>query len=307
MGDLDVRDTGLHKAPRRPFRFLWRVLADFRANQGLILSGAVAFYTLLSIIPFFTVILVALSYVVEEKELLRIIDSNLRLLVPGIADTILNHAESFLQQRQSVSWISILLMLFFSSTAFSVLENTIHLIFYHRVEIKRRHAVVSAVIPYMYIMLLGFGFFLITFYSSTLYLNDTRDIPFLPWTQGLGTVGGIVLHLISILGMTLLLTSFYTVLPRTRVAFRHALIGGVIATALWEIVRRVLSWYFANLSMVNLIYGSLATVVVSLLSLEAAGVILLLGAQVVAEYERLHRGGHYEDPVEGIGVPAPEE
>lgn len=302
MDNLDARDTGLHKMPRHPFRFLWRVIADFRANQGLVLSGAVAFYTLLSIIPFFTVILVALSHVVEERELLFILDSNLRLLVPGLADTLLTHAASFLQHRQAVSWISILLMLFFSSTAFSVLEKTIHLIFYHRVKIKRRHAVVSAVIPYMYIMLLGFGFFLITFFSGTLHLEDTRVITIFPWTHRFSTLGETGLHLISIAGMVLLLTSFYTVMPQTRVSFRHAFIGGIIATVLWEITRYVLSWYFTNLSMVNVIYGSLATVVVALLSLEAAGVILLLGAQVVAEYERLDKGGRFEDPVEEMTV-----
>jgi YihY family inner membrane protein len=275
---------------------------DFRANQGLILSGAVAFYLLLSILPFITVILVALSHVVAEKELLRILDSNLKLLVPGIADTLLTHAASFLEHRQAVSWISIAFMLFFSSTAFSVLENTIHLIFYHRVKIKQRHAVVSAVIPYIYIMLLGLGLFLITFFSSTLHLDDTRAITIFPWTHRLGTLGEMGLHLISFSGTILLLTSFYKVMPHTRVSFRHAFTGGVIATVLWEITRRILGWYFANLSMVNVIYGSLATFAVALLSLEAACAILLFGAQVVAEYERLDKGGRFEDPVAEMTV-----
>jgi uncharacterized BrkB/YihY/UPF0761 family membrane protein len=38
--------------------------------------------------------------------------------------------------------------------------------------------------------------------------------------------------------------------------------------------------------MVNLIYGSFATAVVALLTTEAASLILLLGAQVIAELER---------------------
>jgi uncharacterized BrkB/YihY/UPF0761 family membrane protein len=56
---------------------------------------------------------------------------------------------------------------------------------------------------------------------------------------------------------------------------------------LWELTRRVLVWYFARLSMANLIYGSMAAVVVVLLTLEAAAVILLLGAQVIAEIDRV--------------------
>jgi membrane protein len=41
---------------------------------------------------------------------------------------------------------------------------------------------------------------------------------------------------------------------------------------------------------VNMVYGSLATAILILLSLEAAAIILLLGAQVIAEYERSLRG-----------------
>jgi membrane protein len=301
----DIQTDESKSVRKHPFRFIWRVIVNFGANQGLLLSGAVAFYTLLSIIPFFTLILVALSHVVKEQELLHILDSQLKLLVPGLADTLLAHATTFLEHRQAVSWVGILLMLFFSSTAFKVLENTIHLIFYHRVQIKRRHAVVSAVLPYMYIMLVVLGFFLITFFSGTLHLNDTRTIPLIPWADHLGSLGEIGLHLVGMLGMIFLLTSFYMVLPRTHISFRHAVIGGITAAVLWEIARNILVWYFANLSMVNVIYGSLATVIVALLSLEVAGVILLLGAQVVAEYERLSKGGRYEDPVKEMTTESP--
>jgi len=54
-----------------------------------------------------------------------------------------------------------------------------------------------------------------------------------------------------------------------------ALIWGITATILWEITRRVLVWYYAVISMVNLIYGSFATVVVALLSIEAVALTCL--------------------------------
>ena len=64
------------------------------------------------------------------------------------------------------------------------------------------------------------------------------------------------------------------------------MIGGLFAAVLWELTRQVLLWYFANLSLVSTIYGSLATVIIVLLSMEIAAVILLLGAQVIAELQR---------------------
>ncbi len=83
-----------------------------------------------------------------------------------------------------------------------------------------------------------------------------------------------------------MLTSIYLVMPLVQVRFRHALIGGITATFLWEITRRVLIWYYRTLSMVNVIYGSISITVVALISVEVVAVILLLGAQVIAELER---------------------
>ena len=78
--------------------------------------------------------------------------------------------------------------------------------------------------------------------------------------------------------------------PRGQIVPRHALIGGVVVGILWEATRHILLWYFSTLSVVGVVYGSLATTIVGLLSLEVASIILLLGAQVIAEYERLDHG-----------------
>jgi uncharacterized BrkB/YihY/UPF0761 family membrane protein len=55
---------------------------------------------------------------------------------------------------------------------------------------------------------------------------------------------------------------------------------------LWEISRHVLVWYFGTLSQVSVVYGSLTTAIAVLLSLDIAATLLLLGAQVISEYER---------------------
>lgn len=91
---------------------------------------------------------------------------------------------------------------------------------------------------------------------------------------------------LGVAGLALLLTALYMVMPVGRLSFRHALAGGVTATILWEIVRRVLRWYFETLSTVNVVYGSLASTIGVLLTLEAAALVLLFGAQVIAELER---------------------
>ena len=60
---------------------------------------------------------------------------------------------------------------------------------------------------------------------------------------------------------------------------------------LWRLTARFMVYFFTNISMVNVLYGSLATVIVVLLSLEIVFVILLLGAQVIAELEASSAAG----------------
>ena len=63
-----------------------------------------------------------------------------------------------------------------------------------------------------------------------------------------------------------------------------------------------MAYYFAKISLVGVVYGSLATVVVVLLSMEVASLILLFGAQIIAELEACSRAGvpwYEKPPVEG--------
>ncbi len=55
---------------RHPAAFALRTLRAFRANQGLLLAGAVAYYALLSVVPLLILTVIALSHVIEPSLLL---------------------------------------------------------------------------------------------------------------------------------------------------------------------------------------------------------------------------------------------
>jgi YihY family inner membrane protein len=107
----------------------------------------------------------------------------------------------------------------------------------------------------------------------------------------------VLLYLLGVGGEVFVLTSVYLVMPVGRLSLRHALLGAVSATLLWELTRHVLVWYFATLSQVSVVYGSLTTAIVVLLSLEIAATLLLVGAQVISEYERVGRGDFGKPPI----------
>ena len=270
----------------RLFSFLLRVLRGFKRNQGLLLSGAVAYYTLLSIVPMSILALLVLSHFIGEEQLFHTLSTYIEMLIPGYAATLTEQVRVFLEHRKVIGIIGFLVMLFFSSIAFSMLENAMSVIFFQRVRIQRRNFLISAIIPYAYILLMGLGIVLVSFISGALEVLEKKQLLLFGWSLSLEGTSRVALYMLGILGEVLMFTSIYLVMPVVRITFRHALIGGMTATILWEITRRILVWYYAVLSLVNLIYGSIATVVVALLSVEAVTLILLLGAQVIAELER---------------------
>ena len=272
-----------------PGAFTRRVLKGFRANQGLLLAGAVAYYALLSIVPLLILTVIALSHLIDQGELLQTLGRYLEWLVPGQSSAIVGELSNFMQHRDVIGWLLLATMLFFSSLAFTVLENAMSVIFLHRVAVRRRRFVVSALLPYLYILCLGFGLLIVTLVAGGLQAMGEESFRLLGRDWSLRGVSGLLLYLLGFVGEVFVLTSVYMVMPVGRLSWRHALIGGVTAAVLWEITRHVLVWYFSTLSQVNVVYGSLTTAIVVLLSLEIAATLLLLGAQVISEYERIDR------------------
>jgi YihY family inner membrane protein len=275
---------------KHPGAFVVRVLKSFSANQGYLLAGAIAYNTLLSILPLLILALMGLTHFVDQDALLATLARYLELVVPGQSDAIMRELMQFLVHRQVVGWLLVATLVFFGAIAFRVIENAMSVIFYHRVRVRQRHFAVSALIPFCYIACLGFGLLAVTFVAHFLQAMEREGIEVFGQARSLVGISGFVLYLIGLAGEILALTSIYMVMPVKHPSWRLALIGGITAGLLWELTRHLLVWFFATLSQVNMVYGSLATAILILLSLEAAAIILLLGAQVIAEYERSMRG-----------------
>jgi YihY family inner membrane protein len=272
-----------------PMDFTVQCLKGFRANQGLLLAGAVAYYSLLSIVPLLMLVVVALSHVIPQEELLSAVGRYLNWLVPGQSSPIVAEVAHFLEHRDLVGGVLVITMLFFSSLAFTVLENAMSVIFKHRVAIRRRHFLISAVMPYCYILSLGAGMLLVTLVAGSLQVLGQESVRLFGYSWSLNGVSGVLLYLLGLAGEVLVLTSIYLVMPVGRLSLPHALIGGVTAALLWEVARRILVWYFSTLSQVNVVYGSMTTAIIVMFSLEIGATLLLFGAQVISEFERAGR------------------
>ena len=167
--------SNARKALRHPLAFALAVLKQFRANQGLLLAGAVAYYALLSLVPLLILVVLALTQVFDQAstEHDRCVS---RVRRPEQSAALVGELQNFLDTSGDRRLLLLVLMLFFSTLAFTVLENAMSVIFFHRVAVRRRHFLMSAVMPYLFILSLAIGLLIITVVSGALSRLGTHAV-----------------------------------------------------------------------------------------------------------------------------------
>lgn len=270
--------------------FAWRVLRHFLKNRGILIAGGVGYNILLSIVPLFALLFVLLTQVVDEQHLLNVMAIQASHMAPAHAEMLLEAVRSLLDSRDVIGILSFPILLLFSSFAFRMLEDAMAIIFHSPDNLHIKRSIwVSVLLPYAFMVVLGAGLMALTLVVTLASSLNELILAIFERELPLAGFSGPVLNLASFIGVFLLFSAIYKVLPVVRIAISRALVGGFVAALLWEGVRLLLVYYFANLSFVNAVYGSLAALVVLLISLEVGAVILLLGAQVIAELERNSR------------------
>lgn len=294
---------GVHDAwmwAARLLRFGGRVLSAFSRNRGVLLAGGVGYNALLSLVPFLTLVVATLSILFQEERILGILRPELTALIPQHADAVLEAAQSFLHTPASTRAISVVSMLFFSSVALRMLEQAVAALFHASTRAMHRRIWISVLLPYLFMLVLMVALLCVTLLTAAVDALGERQLRLFGLQRPLASGIRALLRLSELLGLVVLFAGLYRVLPVIKISLRRAAIGGLAAAVLWRLMSLLMGYFFANISTVNVLYGSLATVVVVLLSLEMLFVILLLGAQVIAELEANAAAGlrWYEAPRE---------
>jgi membrane protein len=287
----------------RLLRFTLRVLSHLSKNHALLLAGGIAYNMMLSIVPMLTVLLAVLTRVLDRQQLLDTISTELALIIPSQAQTITDQVAALIDNADVIGGVGFLVLLFFSTWAFKILEGALAIVFARTKARRVRGVWMSLLIPYIWILVLGIGLFALTALVGVVEAVSETDLHLFGRTISLGAMPALMLKLTGFLTLVVLFTSVYRVMPISEVSFKRALAGGLAAAILWDILRRFLMVYFAKISLVNTVYGSLATVIIVLLTLEFAALIILFGAQVISEIQHSEEAGlpWYEGvPVEEV-------
>ena len=127
---------------------------------GITLGFTLAYLGLIVLIPLSAVLIVVFSHFFDQQLLLEALTSEISLIAPGFVPTLNEVLDGFLRNRQVVGWIGLLVLLFFSSMAFRVLEDAIAIIFRRPLPTLKRKFWVSALMPYLFILIVAAGLIL---------------------------------------------------------------------------------------------------------------------------------------------------
>jgi membrane protein len=269
---------------RRALRHLWKALVHFFDLNGPDRAAAVAYYTLLSLLPllmFLISIGVKLlgSFDAAYQGTLYV----MRGVIVQMDQQTLSELRDFIERASELTWPSILLLAWTSKRAFASLFSALDKMF----AVQGRgflHGVARGnLVPFAMVMItcvgmlvtialtlvmaategafLRFGFFGDTFHSFRLFLV-TQAVPLL-----------VTLSFFFIV---------YRFVPVRGLRSRHAMAGALIATVLWELGKAGFAWYVRTLAHYAGVYGALEGVIVLGLWLEFSVSIVLYCGGVVA-------------------------
>jgi len=275
------------------FRFqlktAWDIFSEARRaffRDGCMnLSAALAFYSILALIPFLFLLVSAAGYILGSSEQAhQMAISFFDRLFPQASAFLSREVRAISQRAGVLGWVGFLSMIWTTSVIFSSLEFAMGVVF--RVE-YRRSFLKSKLLALSMVPASGLIFFLSLFVTAFARVMDTYEFKILGsshWQSDL--VEFLVGYLLPYFVLALAFTAIYKITPNTRTSFRHALAGGTSCAFLFEVAKHFFTWYVSRSQQYNVIYGSLEAIIILVLWTFYSSIILLFCAEVVSAYRR---------------------
>ncbi len=264
-----------------PARIAWRALIRFLDHGGPDRAAAVAYYTLLSLLPLLIFVIsvgVALlgSFETAYQGTLILFGG----LVVHMDQSSMDQLRAFVARSVRFQWPGILLLAWTSKRVFSALLGALEVVF----EVPGRGIAKGNLMALVMVLVTGIG--LLATLALTLVVAGAEGLLLRFAPVGADALRGLTaLFLTRGLPIVITLSFFfiiYRVVPHQVMRARHALAGAVLATILWEGAKAGFAYYIRNLAHYGGVYGALEGVIVLALWLELSVSIILYCGEVVA-------------------------
>lgn len=283
---------------------IYRVIRSFARDDGSHMAAGVAYYAIFSLFPLILGAISLASLFLSPETVREYIIGFLRDNVGiGSQDLVSSNIEALLQIRGPVSIVAVVTLLWASRSVFGAVHRVMNRAWkvtepprflpYHLAQIG---AAVGAAILFIVPAVLGPAGQAFTRRNNTWFgLN-------VPWST--------VFFILPIIIAWVVFLLIYRFVPDAKVRWRDAYPAATIAALLFEAAKWGFAFYLANLSSLDLVYGSVTTIIVLMLFLYLVAMVLVLGAEVSSEYhqssisEVFIFNGHWK-PVRGGLAPLP--
>ena len=262
------------------FLFVREVTREFYDIEGTSRAAALAYTTLLSLIP----LLVAFTQVLQHyfqslfPNFQSEIDNVLNAVIPYQSPVLTYHLARFAQNAQAASTFGVIIFIVIAFRLFLAVETTINQIWKERnVRAYRQKIMAFTMLFFWGPVLMGLSF------SSTNMLEKNRYLRVLVQSD-------LVFRIVPIIVLFIAFTMLFWLVPSTKVRLSSAIAGSVVTTALFSLVRFGFGLYADRLihGRFNLIYGTLGLAVIFLIAIEVMWVVILLGVEISYVYQNLY-------------------
>ena len=268
---------------------LGRFIVRIQEARLLSLAGAVAFFTLLSLVPALSLLVTIYGGMTDPATIAAQLD-DLTLVFPEAARELIREQAMRLSSRDAAS-LSLTFLISFAVAAWSAnaavkaIFDALNIIYGAR---ERR--------GFLKLNLISLATTLSGLLLLVLALTAIASLPVVtalfPFGHELETLVRLARWPVFFVIGTVAIGCLYWVGPdRKPPRFAWVLPGAVVAALLWAATSSAFSWYVSTLGNYTATYGSLATVVVFMTWLWLSATIVLAGAELNAELEQQSRHG----------------
>jgi membrane protein len=262
------------------FLFGREVAREFYEIQGTSRAAALAYTTLLSLIP----LLVAFTRTLQNyfKDLFpnfqSQIDSILNAVIPYQSPTLTYHIARFAENAQAASTVGAIAFIVIAFQLFLAVEATINQIWKVRSVRGYRQKIMAFTMLFFWgPLLMGLSF------TTTGMLERNRYLRVIFKED-------IVFSLAPVVILFVAFTMLFWLVPSQRVFLRSAAVGALVTTVLFTLVRWGFGLYAQHLftGRFNVIYGTVGLALIFLIAIEVMWVVILLGVEISYVYQNLY-------------------
>jgi len=277
MLEMDMADIAslpaLYRHSTHLLRFSYRVIRRFIADRCIQRASALAYASLLAIVP-----MVALGFSVFSSFQAfdaftgNIRDTLLQYLLPTSQQVVQDYLGSVADKTTALSVFGVLGLLFTATALLNTIEEAFNDIW----RITRTRAWLSKFMTFWATLtlapvLIGASISITSYFTA---------LPIIKQVAEGATYIGQTPFLVPWLMSSLAMATLYTVLPNTSVPFRFAAVGGLVAGALFEWAKFGFAFYVTEIANYERLYGALSTLPIFLIWLYLIWVIVLIGSEI---------------------------